>query len=135
MKIPKELKTYVTECVKKAAWCAEVTHFQISVHYMEKDEDTKDRDSDVLASMSVDRRYLLGILRIYPALIKKWKNKDGKYILRHTVFHEVAHLVTQHMMEIATACYKDEGETKDAWESLTERVARMTLMIDDAQKS
>lgn len=123
-------KKFVRETARQAAWNIGVSNYQIDIHYMEKDKPLCACGEDIVAGeMTVDRRYLRGVLRLYPYVLKKWNSGDKERV-REVVHHEVAHLATQHMMTIATASYKDEGETKDAWESLTETVARLSLNLD-----
>ena len=45
------------------------------------------------------------------------------------IAHEVAHIATAKLYYVATCIYKDEGETIDAWESLTTIVGRLLTRI------
>lgn len=127
-KIPKELKDYIADCAKKSAWNIGVSHYDIDILYMDKDKHDDDTDDIVMAEMTTNRRYLNGVMKIYPALIKMWDKKEKDEIKR-CIHHEVAHLATQHVMDLMVSCYKDEGETKDAWETLTQIIGKMSVKI------
>lgn len=124
-----KLKKFVIDNVRKAAWNIGVSHFNVDIHYMEGNKDGRD-GGIIAAEMDTDRRYLRGVLRISKHLQDKWKDGEKEEV-RHAIFHEISHIATQHVMDLMSACYKDEGETKDAWESLTETIARMALKIDN----
>ncbi len=132
-KINPNFKKFVRECCKKAAWNIGVSHYHIDIHYMHKPKEGCREGGVVAAEMNTNRRYLKGHLYIYPYVMEKWEDGD-KDSVKHAVFHEVSHLATQHVMDLMLSCYKDEGETKDAWESLTETIARMALQIDEREK-
>jgi len=92
-------------------------------------------DSSVLASMNVDMRYLNANLYIYPSMIRNWNQKimDDEDI-KDAIAHEISHIATNHMYMLATSIYKDEGEMKDAWESLTTVIGRLVHEIDSHRK-
>lgn len=128
MHIPMKLKKLVVDSAQRHARNIGVSHYTMDILYLENDKKTRDGDF-VLASCSVDRRYLKATLSIYPHLIKHWRN-DGDQEMENAIAHEVAHIATQHLFEVATATYRDEGEMKDAWETLTEVVARLSIKLD-----
>lgn len=79
--------------------------------------------------MTVDPRYLLATLKLYPT----GYNLDDD-MLRDVIFHETSHVWTEHIKELAYSVFKDEGETKDAWESLTSRIAGLAIAYDNRKK-
>lgn len=128
-KVPEKLKKLIVDAARRHAWNIGVSNFVIN--YMEKDEEGfsgGDRPNK-MASMTTDRRYLTGMLRIFPCAVRQWK-REGDAFMEQLVAHEVAHLATQHLYQMAYSVYKDEGETRDAWETLTETVGRMSCRID-----
>ena len=125
--IPKQFKKAVKDLMRKHCWNMGVSNYLGDILYMESDR-SDNTNSDVHAEMTVDRRYLSATLKVYPIAIRKFK-QDGMEYLDHLIAHEVAHIVTQHVMDLLVSCYKDEGETKDAWESLTETIGRMSSKI------
>lgn len=132
--IPRKLKKLVLDALRRHAWNIGVSHYTGDILYMSENEKGGDRpDMDVQASMHVDRRYLKTTLKIFPAAIKRWE-KEGDAAVEEMVAHEVAHIATQHMMDLAVSCYKDEGETKDAWETLTTVIGKMSEKISELQK-
>lgn len=129
--VPEKIKKLVREACKRHAWNLQVTEYQIDVHYMT--EDKEDDDGITQADMTTDRRYLKATLRIYPHLLETAKKK-GISVIDDVVAHEISHIATSHLYELATSIYKDEGEMKDAWESLTERISRLSLALDKLKK-
>ena len=124
---PVKFKQLVDLAIRDAAWELSVEHYSISFDFPAKNDR---RDSSgygrSAASTSVGRRYLRARVSIYPWFVEAWKNKEytDQYV-REVIFHEVAHVVTQHLYELAIATYRDEGEMVDAWESLTTSVGRL----------
>lgn len=132
-RIDPKLKAFVRECFKKYAWNIGVSHYQGDIHYM-AEPDTDDGHRGVtLATMTTDRRYLRATLRIFPLLVKKWKEGEKDYVSA-VIAHEVGHLATQHLYDVAVATYRDDGEMKDAWETLTEVVGRMAHKIAELEE-
>lgn len=135
--IDPKLKKFVTHCFRKYAWNIGVSNFKGDIHYMSEDED-KSLDRAVqrggaLASMTTDRRYLGATLRIYPSLIREWE-EGKKNFVAEVIAHEVGHLATQHLYECATSTYVEEGEMRDAWETLTEIIGRMAHKIAELEE-
>lgn len=132
--IDKKLRSFVKECAKSAAWNIGVSHYVIDVFWQKDPKKNEDDDrSTTAAEVNVDRRYLTVSLRIYPEVEDLWRKGDKEKV-RAIVHHEVAHIATQHLYEVGVATYRDEGEVKDAWETLTEMVGRMSLKVDDLEK-
>jgi hypothetical protein len=130
--VDKKLKEFVKDCVKKSAYNIGVTHFTIDIHYMSEDKNDEERNETISAETSTQRRYLRAVIKIYPYVERQWKKGEIEDV-RETIHHEVSHLATQHVMDLMVSCYKDEGETKDAWETLTQVVAKMSLKIDELE--
>jgi hypothetical protein len=125
-KVNRRFKKLVRESFQRHAWNMGVSHYVADIFYM-----CDDKLSDghhVHAEITVDRRYLKVILKIYPEAIVDWQ-ENGDKTVDALVAHECAHLLTQHLYDVATACYRDEGEMKDAWETLTESVGRLSMQI------
>lgn len=126
------LKKLVKDSIRRHAWNIGVSHFKGDILYMDED---KEKESDheakrcIFAEVIVDRRYLTCTFRFYPYFIKCWE-EEGDEFVEQTVAHEVAHIATEHMKDLVYSSFKDEGEVKDAWESLTERIGNMSVNID-----
>lgn len=126
------LKKFVHECLDRAErnmaldrWHGEILYHK---HEGKNDEYAQVYGMVVAADIRVNRRYLTYTLNIYPSVQKLWKNGE-KGEVEKVLHHEMAHLNTQHLMDMAVSTYKDEGETKDAWESLTETMGRMSMAM------
>jgi hypothetical protein len=127
-KVNSRLKKLIREYSKKHSWRMGVSNYLIDVFYMENDQPKEDGYNPPFAEMTVDRRYLKATMKIYPICEKEWKERGDKF-LEEVVAHELAHILTSHLYTLATCTYKDEGEMKDAWESLTESISRLSLEI------
>lgn len=127
-KPPKRLKKLVLEAVKRHAWNIGVSHFKGDILWMKEDKKTEEGEL-VSAEMQVNRRYLTSTLRIFPVAIKDWEERGDEY-MEEVIAHEVAHLATEHLRQMALSTFKDSGELDDAWETLTEVVGRLSTKVD-----
>lgn len=133
---PLAFKKFVNATLSNAAWNIGVSHYKGSVLYHSDDKKSQDSthmnapsDMLVAADMHVDRRYLTYEMNIYALTIRKWKRGEIKEVA-DIIHHEVSHIATQHLYDCALATYKEEGEMKDAWESLTTTIGHMSRKID-----
>lgn len=124
VKINPAFRKFIRECLDMYQDILRVDFYHGTIEYM-----TEKSSTNAAMSINIRRRYLDFNMRIYPYCEELWK-KGEKQELAEMVAHESAHLLTQHMMDMATATYKDEGETTDAWESLTESIGRLACRID-----
>lgn len=123
-KVSPKIKKLIRDLIRRHAWNIGVSEYVGDIYYMEDDKD------QVYAECTVDRGYLKAIFTIYPRTLNEYK-KNGNEWLSGIIAHEVAHIATAHMYELATGAYKTVEEMKDAWESLTERIGRMSGKIKD----
>lgn len=133
---PSKFRKLVLDAMRRHCWNIGVSHFKGDILYMDEDDSklqSNGSTSYVMMSMNTDRRYLRATLKIFPEAIRRWK-EDGDETVEKCIAHEVAHIATQHMMDLVVACYKDEGECKDAWESLTETIGRLSYEIHRLKK-
>lgn len=129
------LKKLIRESFRKHAWNLGVSHWEADIHYMDdpSERDTK-REGTTAMEVDVDRRYIKAIIKVFPRVHQDmWHDRDYRAI-DQAVAHEISHILTQHMFDLAVSCYKDEGETKDAWESLTESIARLSCKIKELEE-
>lgn len=100
--------------------------WQLDVSYAHEDKASDDPGDDIAATIELNRRYLEGVVTIYPNLVKRWINKKyDENRIREVIAHEVSHIATQHFFDVATARYCDDGEMKDAWEACTTIIGRL----------
>ena len=127
-----QFQNLVTDCVDKYVKILGVSEYDVDFLYVGEDDKKPGReyDSYILASTSVTRRYLTATIKIYPHLVTRWK-KRGREAVEECMAHECSHIATQHVFDLVTSCYKDEGEVLDAWESLTERMGRIAARLGD----
>ena len=125
-KLTPKLKAKILHAAKKHAWNMGVSNYTMGL--LEATDDISRGGYHIEAEMDVDKRYLHAKLKVYPQFIKK-AAKDDEF-LNETIAHEMAHLVTQHFFDVATATYRGEEEMIDAWETCTEKISRLSLEID-----
>lgn len=116
-------RTIVRDAIEKYRDELCVRDYDISSTYHSHDEEGSDGQQPPSMAIKVNRRYVRANINIYPAALRDWKEL-GDESLRRTVAHEIAHIETQHIYEIALASFKDPGELTDAWERLTQIIGR-----------
>lgn len=127
-KVPEKIKKFVIEHLQNYCWHIGFSHYRSNILYMEKDEKHKD-GAILFATADVDKRYLRAVFKIFPPFIEKYDEGELE-LCKEILAHECAHIATQHMCDLVYAVSKDEGEIKDAWESLTEVVGRMAYNLN-----
>ena len=136
--VPDKLRKMIAEDVQRYLMVLGMNHYRSKVFYMKKDiehEGHSCEEGRVAAAANVDMRYLSANIRIYPYMVDSWKEKNmDDEDVHEIIAHEVAHIATHHMFRLATSVYKDEGETKDAWESLTTVVGRLAHEVDKRRR-
>lgn|SRR3990167_2792492 len=136
-KINKKFKKLVRDAASDYQNILGFWHYDVKILYFDEDwkKDGDNLEDRTLAQCSVDKRYLTGTLKIYPCFEKAWKTKEfDNEEVRKVVAHEMAHLATQFMFDLAIATYRDEGEMLDAWESLTTTVGRLLYEVKKHKK-
>lgn len=127
----KKFRKVVKDAVVDYQYAMDTNPYVVDVAWMEEDEterEGKTHSNYTLASIHVYRRYLKATVKIYPILAEEYK-KHGVERVKECIAHEMAHLATQHLYDVAVAAYRDEGEMSDAWETLTEIIGRMAYKI------
>ena len=121
----KRFKAIVVKAVQDARDVIGRTDIKYEVAYPEK---ACSGESAAYADCSFSRRYLETTISVYPAFEQAWKDGVVSDLeVREIIFHEMAHVITEHMKELIYSCFKDEGEVKDAWESATSVISRIML--------
>lgn len=128
--IPHKLKVLVREAIKRHRRNCGGDDYHGEIMYMDYE---KEGASKVAAEIKIDPRYLTSTLMIYPWFIKCWE-RDGDEFAEHAIAHEMAHFATERMKDLIYAPIKSEDEIKEAWESLTERIARFSLAVERKKK-
>lgn len=130
-KIDPEMKKYVRSLIESTLWNIGHSEYVIDIEYLKEDKAAPDRPEwNIAAECTVNRRYLRATVRIYPLGQSYW-NDGQKQSFREVVVHELAHIATEHMKDLVWSPFKDDGECRDAWESLTTRVADMSMRMAD----
>lgn len=125
----KQLEQKICKWVKDAQLYMSTQQYSIDYGFAKKDKPSRHEDegiSNTIAEITTDRRYLKATIAIYPYALTLTEDR-----LKAAIYHEVAHTLTDPLFYIATSVYKDEGETLDARESLTEICSRMALALDN----
>lgn len=129
--IPVKFRKLVSAAVSSYRATLRFEHWDIKIAYMHEEKEFTRADSVTMASCIADPRYLKATIEIYPNLVEKWRAKqfNNEEVCR-IIAHEVCHIVTQQFIDLAQAVYKDEGEMKDAWESLTTTIGRLVYRLE-----
>jgi len=141
--IPKKLRELISEDVNKFSKIAGLTKFKVRILYPDKDNkdnvkiDDPDRGerSIVAASTQINLPYLTVDLRIYPFLVEQWEN--GYFVdddVNDIIAHEISHIATHRLYQLATASFRTEEELHNSWEELTTLLGRMLNTIDNLDK-
>lgn len=89
------------------------------------------RGGSVAAENAIDLRYKTSHIALYKACYEDWR-RFGDADLENTVAHEIAHIATQALYEIgAEPILHSQEEHRTAWESLTEKIARLAMNVKD----
>lgn len=126
--VPVKLKKLVIDSLRQHCWNMGVSHYVGDILYMENDADLSG-NSELYADITVDTRYKKCVLRVYPAMIREWKERGDKFV-EGVIAHEVAHILVQPLLNLATSVYKSEKEVEDAQETLTEMISRISLKVN-----
>lgn len=114
-----------------------MNHYRTKIFYMKFDteDNTCPGNSTVAAAATADMRYLNVHIKIYPWLVNQWKKKLlNDEDIHEIIAHEISHVATTHMYRLVVSVFKDEGEVKDAFESLTTIIGRLVNEIDRYRK-
>ena len=137
--IPNKLREMIREDVDRYLNVIGMNHYRARILYIRKDTSDEEHHScgegTVAASATVNNRYLRVRVNIYPHLVTEWKKKrmDDEEI-HEIIAHEMSHVATHHMYVLATSVYKDDGEMKDGWESLTTIIGRLVHEVDKRRR-
>lgn len=125
----KKLRLIVKKAIRDYRYCIYRGDFNIDIAWHSEDKDDVRMNHEVIADCSVNRRYLTATINIYPPMAKTWLREKNESWVRGIIAHEVAHLATEHVKDLMYSSFKDEGETKDAWEILTTTIGNLMREI------
>lgn len=132
--IPPKLQKLVSESASRYLKVLGYGNYEVKIYWQKHDapKGVEQRtEGGAAATMTVDQRYLRGMLKVYPYLVNAWINKNlNDQGVEEIIAHEISHIATNHLFTIAVATYKEEGETHDAWEMLTTIVGRLVHEVD-----
>lgn len=129
--IPKEFKKIIEEALNRYRFLLGMLNYKGDIFYHAEDKEPNENGDKVAMEIHVDHRYLIANLNVFPWIVEDWKNKkmDDDDVER-IVAHEVAHIATHTLHWLSICVFKDESETKDAWESLTTVMGRLLYNLD-----
>lgn len=136
--VPNKLRKIIRGDVDRYLNVLGMNHYKATVFYMKKDTSEEHHccgEGTVAASATVSNRYLRVRVNVYPYLVDEWKkNRMDDEEVREIIAHEISHVATHHMYVLATSVYKDDGEMKDGWESLTTIIGRLVHELDKRRR-
>jgi hypothetical protein len=97
--------------------------YKIKIVLLEKDRDPTDENRSVVATIIVDNEYLTATIEIGKTFLDKFIRKEYDE-LTNALCHEVAHIYTTDLHNMAQMRYITPPEIKIAAERLTERIGR-----------
>lgn len=126
IKYPEDFKKFVRKCVQSYTWYLKVQHYTVELFFEKQaHKDDEGETKKTAASIDVDTRYLKADIKVYPRLLEEWKFKNKREI-EQVIAHELSHILTQPLFDLTQTNFKTFSETRDVWESLTERIGRLT---------
>lgn len=123
------LKSIVRAAIGDYTLILSIRDYRIDLAWCSEPKSGEREDADLHGEISVDRRYLTATITFYPAFAAKWKRDKSIEDMRAMVAHELAHIATEHMKELIYEPFKGRDEVRDAWESLTSRIANLMTAI------
>lgn len=134
-KLSEKLRKMINDDVDRYISILGMKHYNVRVLYMASSANPQDDDymtgGEVAAATEVDTRYLRATIKIFPFTYNGWRDKRmSDSDIHEIIAHEVCHIATPHMFQVATATYKDSGEMHDAWESTTTIMGRLVHKMD-----
>lgn len=131
--VPNELRVMIADDIKDFTSLLGAGNYKIKTFYCNADagaEYEKFQGSVINATTAIDTRYLTADIKIYPYLVDNWKNKSLSNDDIHSIIaHEVSHIATEVVKNIAIKPFKTEDEVRDAWEMLTTTIGRLLNKI------
>ena len=131
MKKRKKKKVWWTKAMKLYTWLVEkwaeeylLSNWVIIVRFSETPSVTKwEEEKDTLADCTPDTVYSKATITFYPEILK-WKY-CGWYI-ENCVKHEVCHLLTAKISDLAIDRYSTEKQIEEEIEALTQKISVIT---------
>lgn len=127
---PQKLKSLVIDAVRRHAWNLGISEYEVDILWMGKEMEDNGENYPTVAEIDVLRRYLKATIKIYPCFVKEWEERGDEFVEK-TIAHEVAHIATAHLKDCAYYRHVEQSEIKDAWETLTERLGRLSFKLNE----
>lgn len=130
--VPKKLKELVLAAIKQHSWNMGVSHFKITVDWMENEHENYCKECSqrgVVAETGTNLPYLTATISIYPLFERKWEEEGDQYA-DDIIAHEVAHILTDPLYFEGKNRFANDDTLHDFRESLTEQVGRMSSKIN-----
>jgi hypothetical protein len=144
-KIKKKSKNNDQERLRKdlMAWLGRVTpvimqQYQISgitvfFHERKHPLNGRQRDNLVLFSINYSEAYKNAHIYYYPITLELFEKKRWND-LQDGITHEIAHIITNHLADLAKERFVNEREVNDALEKITESFAQMGRRLLEVKK-
>lgn len=117
-----KFKEHVKKTVRIARDSAYLQDYHIVIRYKDEQEDTKPGYT-ALASCITSTEYQEAFMDIYPALFDHWLDGD-LFVVNKAICHELGHLRTELLYELATKRFTDPDMINHERERLTEAIGR-----------
>ena len=130
----KKFRKFVEDVVSDLLKISHSTEYDMSFvvithdEYEGEDEKTGGEDYQVIATITVDERYMAATLKAYPPLLSAWKDGRKDFIVE-TLAHEIAHIKTDRMFKMGVDRFAARKEMATERERLTEFIGRCMLSM------
>lgn len=91
------------------------------------------KDGVVFFRINYSNSYKTANIWYYPAAVEAFQRKDFG-LLRQGLTHEIAHILTNKLSDLAGDRYVSKAEVDEAIESLTETIGQLCRKLMDAKK-
>jgi IS30 family transposase len=115
------LRSDVKKFIKEAQSRMRLEHWEINLVILQ------DCTEETLMTVAPDTEYLHATLTLYEKNAKKEIKRFSIEEIRKAVYHEMAHITTFELVQLASARYIRKGEIDDAWERAAENISRAVL--------
>jgi len=115
------LRNEVRQFIKEAQKRMRLEHWTLNLKIEAED------DKETLMTVGADGEYLQAIITVYEKTAQQEIKRFGIESIRQSVYHELSHILTNELKELAFKRFTNQDEINSAWERLAEHISRIVL--------
>lgn len=125
-----EIEKYVLDLLPKITevYGLEETTFFIDTYTSTHKDCEEDKDGNVIFTINYRDTYRTAYIAIHPLAIRIYK-RGQMGMFKHALVHEVAHLITEPLADLAASRYVTGGQIRDSVERTTESIAMIARKL------